>query len=412
MSPTRSRYKELGLELVEPLQDQPRKPRRPPMADEKKEEGIGDPIKILLEEALEQQRNAMMDKFAQILQRLPKGDASASNNNTRNATPFKVQVNFEIPIFEGQIDANAVDKWLNVLEGYFSVHDFSSQEKIIFALLKAAPHVKDWWETYCEQKDVSTGSLFSVAPTWNSFRDVIKEQYYLVRSYEDQYIKWTTLRQARDQDVPEFTNIFHTLHTKLGIKDIEQHLKKRDFGSANPKQGKGATKLQNKGQSQGRAAQDNPPKLQAKNSAAKPKKDTGKWCEFHKSSTHNTSECQAKQSLVAELKVSELDACSDFESKSDKGNDKGKQIIDAEPNATVATTKIQKEEPEDPEEKHLFHSQMWVKGSPLQFIVDSGSQKNLISAKVVKRMGLPTTAHPQPYTIGWLHQGWDLRVSQ
>ena len=64
MSPTQSGYKELGLDLVEPLQDQPHKPRRPPMAEEKKDEGAGDPIKILLEEALEKQRNAMMDNFA------------------------------------------------------------------------------------------------------------------------------------------------------------------------------------------------------------------------------------------------------------------------------------------------------------------------------------------------------------
>ena len=55
---------------------------------------------------------------------------------------------------------------------------------------------------------------------------------------------------------------------------------------------------------------------------------------------------------------------------------------------------------------------MWVKGSPVQFIVDNGSQKNLISADAVKRLGLPTTAHPHPYTIGWLHQGRDLRVSR
>ena len=68
MSPTRLGYKELGLDLVEPLQDQPQKPRRPPMAEEKKDEGAGDPIKILLEEALEKQRYAMMDDFAQILQ--------------------------------------------------------------------------------------------------------------------------------------------------------------------------------------------------------------------------------------------------------------------------------------------------------------------------------------------------------
>ena len=96
----------------------------------------------------------------------------------------------------------------------------------------------------------------------------------------------------------EFTNIFHTLHTKLGIKDIEEHLvlkyhvylhkyiqeeieflnisslgtayryavkveqkfkqKKWYFGSVNLKQGKGAPKPQNKGQSQGGMSQDNP----------------------------------------------------------------------------------------------------------------------------------------------------------
>jgi len=73
-----------------------------------------------------------------------------------------------------------------------------------------------------------------------------------------------------------------------------------------------------------RVPQDNPPKLQAKNSIVKPKKDTGKWCEFHKSSTHNTSEYRAKQSLVVKLKVSESDACSNSESGLEKWNDKGK----------------------------------------------------------------------------------------
>jgi hypothetical protein len=70
------------------------------------------------------------------------------------------------------------------------------------------------------------------------------------------------------------------------------------------------------------------------------------------------------------------------------------------------TTTIQPEELEDPEEgERLFHSQMWVKGTPLHFIVDSGSQKNLISAEVIKQLDFPTTPHPQPYNIGWLHQG-------
>jgi hypothetical protein len=55
---------------------------------------------------------------------------------------------------------------------------------------------------------------------------------------------------------------------------------------------------------------------------------------------------------------------------------------------------------------------MWVKYTLLHFIVDSASQKNLISAEVVKQLSLPTTLHSQPYTIRWLCQGSDIRVSQ
>ena len=90
------------------------------------------------------------------------------------------------------------------------------------------------------------------------------------------------VEQQRDQDVHELTNLFHTMRTKLGIKDSEKHLvlkyhsrlhiysqeemeflniyslgtayryatkieqkfkqEKRDFGSVNQKQGKGAPK--------------------------------------------------------------------------------------------------------------------------------------------------------------------------
>jgi hypothetical protein len=168
-----------------------------------------------------QQRNEMMDSFAQILRWLPTGNTSSSNGGT---APFKVQINFDIPIFEGQIDADVVYKWLNLLEGYLFVHNFSNIENITFALLKFVPHVKDWWKTFCEQKETEETSLFSVTTTWESLRDAIKEQYYLVGSYDDLYTKWTTLRQERDQAVPDFTNIFHTLRTKLGIKDSERNL--------------------------------------------------------------------------------------------------------------------------------------------------------------------------------------------
>jgi hypothetical protein len=85
--------------------------------------------------------------------------------------------------------------------------------------------------------------------------------------------------------------------------------------------------------------------------------------------------------LVAEVKASELDAGSNFELKLERG----RWIIDTEPSATVSTTKLQPGEPDEREEgERLFQSQMWVKGTLLHFIIDRGSQKNLISTEFVK----------------------------
>ena len=116
-----SMYRELGIELVSLDEKLSRLPKKPSMVGKNKYDGIGDPFKKFLEESLERQKNEMMDNFAQILRRLSTSDTPTSNGG---ATPFKVYINFDIPIFEGQIDVDVVDKWLNLLEGYFSVQNF------------------------------------------------------------------------------------------------------------------------------------------------------------------------------------------------------------------------------------------------------------------------------------------------
>jgi hypothetical protein len=56
---------------------------------------------------------------------------------------------------------------------------------------------------------------------------------------------------------------------------------------------------------------------------------------------------------VVKVKASESDVDSDFETEPERG----RWIIDAKPNATVATTKLQPGEPDDLEEgERLFHS--------------------------------------------------------
>jgi hypothetical protein len=145
----------------------------------------------------------MMENFTQILRRLLMVaiEASSTSNHFRGATPFKVQVNFDIPLFEGQIDADALEKWLNLLEGYYSVQKIYDSEKITFVLLKSLPHVRAWWEGYWERYTQMNLHHSGENPLGWTFVDSLKEEFYPIGNYDDQYMRWTTLRQKRDQIV-------------------------------------------------------------------------------------------------------------------------------------------------------------------------------------------------------------------
>ena len=125
MSPTRSEYRKLDLELISLEDNRSRTPKKPSMAKENKNDEVEDSINLLLDQALAQQREEMMENFSHILQHLPReACASSSRDHFGGTSPFKVQCNFDIPIFEGQIDAYDLEKWLNMIEGYLSVQFF------------------------------------------------------------------------------------------------------------------------------------------------------------------------------------------------------------------------------------------------------------------------------------------------
>jgi hypothetical protein len=139
------------------------------------------------------------------------------------------------------------------------------------------------------------------------------------------------------------STLFGTTPLELGATyryavKIEQkfkHQNKREFGSANLQQPKYDKDDPNK------QSPENQSKPQEKKGHGKTKKDTGKWCDFHKIPWHNTEECRSKQSLVAKIKDKE----SNPDSESDSENTGKRQIIDADPTAIVATATIQLEEP-------------------------------------------------------------------
>ena len=75
------------------------------------------------------------------------------------------------------------------------------------------------WDGYCNNHVGDEFVASSTKPTWATFVHALKEDFYPIENYDNQYMRWTSLCQERDQTILQFTNIFHTLHSKLGIKD-------------------------------------------------------------------------------------------------------------------------------------------------------------------------------------------------
>ena len=106
----RSEYNKLGLNLVSLEDNFSCKSKKPSMAEENKNDGADDPINLLLEQDITRQRDEMMENFAHFLQCLPiASGASSSNGHFGGTSPFKVQFNVDILVFEREIDAEALE---------------------------------------------------------------------------------------------------------------------------------------------------------------------------------------------------------------------------------------------------------------------------------------------------------------
>ena len=88
-----------------------------------------------------------------------------------------------------------------------------------------------------------------------------------------------------------------------------------------------------------------------------------KWCDYHSSSWHDTSECKARKTFLEKLSTSSL---------SDK------TLVEYDPDASAllaltSTTLIALTIVNEEEQERLFHTWIWVQKNPLHLIVDNGS---------------------------------------
>jgi hypothetical protein len=112
--------------------------------------------------------------------------------------------------------------------------------------------------------------------------------------------------------------------------------------------------------------------------------------------------------------VEDLGSDSEDETKITIIGVKGKSIVDNDANigASCASTSKDDDNSKDRKRNALFHIRVITKQTKVDTLIDSGSQVNLISEEVVKKLGLTTKPHKKPYPLGWVCKDKRLQVTQ
>ena len=100
-------------------------------------------------------------------------------------SPFKVQMNLDIPNLEGNIDAESIDNWVQQLESYYSMNQLFEAENITIASLKMSTSVHYWWENLLTKMEKEGDPL----DTWVKFFEYVRKEFYLPKYLEQQYNK-------------------------------------------------------------------------------------------------------------------------------------------------------------------------------------------------------------------------------
>ena len=64
---------------------------------------------------------------------------------------LKIDFKLDIRDYDGSIDVEKLDDWVDRLDTYFTLYDYSSEEKLAYATLKLSKHALTWWKAYKKQ---------------------------------------------------------------------------------------------------------------------------------------------------------------------------------------------------------------------------------------------------------------------
>jgi len=135
--------------------------------------------------------------------------------HNKKAYLIKLDVKFDLPIYDGELNAEKLDNWIRQIDVYCRVQNIDSDKsKIQLASLRLGGTALVSWEGRTQADMKRHGKTISV---WSEFVAAIKKQFYPLAYMQQAMMSWQTLRLLKGKSVPGYTQEFRKRALMLGI---------------------------------------------------------------------------------------------------------------------------------------------------------------------------------------------------
>jgi hypothetical protein len=128
---------------------------------------------------------------------------------------LKLDLKFELHMYNGEVNAEKLDNWVRQVEVYCSVHQFNGEAtKIKSTSLRLANTTLIWWQSKFQHGTQQIGNVF---PSWQDFIFALRKQFYPLGYKEKALIEWKSFKLKKEQSVQEYTDEFRNMDLMLNI---------------------------------------------------------------------------------------------------------------------------------------------------------------------------------------------------
>jgi hypothetical protein len=114
----------------------------------------------------------------------PKGHGK----NPLQIPSLKLDIKFELPIYNGEVNAEKLDNWIRQIEVYSRIQNIPDDEtKIQLASLRLDGSTLIWWESKTQEEMKKNRKILL---SWNDFIIEIKKQFYPLAYKKKETMEW------------------------------------------------------------------------------------------------------------------------------------------------------------------------------------------------------------------------------